>query len=264
MSAQWQTNFYQPPGYSARGYSGYSGYPGSYPTYTQQGTQQGGYNPYSRPTYYPTQQANQTSQTVIPQYTQPTVTERVPEQQHATSTAELPRETAVKPAPQKTAETPRYETWEELTQGDDQFSTQQKKTLDAPDSPNVQKPLTYAEEMGEKVGQAVTKLLNEKPELQHKLDQMDVEKVLDDPYYYLNRVRDEYQNSKSLQFLTHQVINPMVKILPDNMEPMVHEGIAWLDGKPLNTNAASGSVSGTVSGQGTMRPLATAAFSARA
>ncbi len=98
---------------------------------------------------------------------------------------------------------------------------------------------TFAETTGQKVGKMVTRLLNENPQWEQALSRINLDSLLEDPNSFIYRLRDAYQQSRVLKFVTKQFSKQIIKALPNDMEPEAARFLEWLNTKePSRINAA--------------------------
>ncbi len=90
---------------------------------------------------------------------------------------------------------------------------------------------TFSQQTGRKVGDMVTRLLEENPQWEKALSRINLDTLLDDPHSFVYRIRGAYQDSRLLKFITQQFSKPIIKALPDDMEPGATQLLNWLDQK---------------------------------
>ncbi len=90
-------------------------------------------------------------------------------------------------------------------------------------------PQSFAEEVGDQVGTMVTRLIEENPQWEQKLRELDIQRYLNDPGALLSGVHQTYQNTPMLKWVTRQFSNQLVKALPDQFEPVAMQMVDWLN-----------------------------------
>ncbi len=93
-------------------------------------------------------------------------------------------------------------------------------------------PQTYPEEVGQKVGQLVTDVLEKNPEWQAKLQEMNLETMLQDPDSSLARIRDSVQQSRLFKLFPKRFDKRIAGMFPAEMEPTVQQVLTWLRAQP--------------------------------
>lgn len=89
-------------------------------------------------------------------------------------------------------------------------------------------PDSFADAVGRQAGRLVTRVLQQNPDLQARLQTMGVDRLLADP----ERTADEIRQNVQRSWMTRQVLqrfgDPLVRILPQSLEPAGYEALRWL------------------------------------
>jgi hypothetical protein len=116
-------------------------------------------------------------------------------------------------------------------------STQTQSAAKPPLKVEPSVPQTFAEEVGQKVGQFVTDVIEQNPQWEAKIRNIDIDRFLQDPNSALSRVKDAYQNSRALKFFTNRFSDQVVKALPNEWEPVAQQALEWLKQPAAKTAA---------------------------
>lgn len=108
----------------------------------------------------------------------------------------------------------------------------------APTTPvEPEAPKSFAEETGEKVGKMVTQLIENNPQLEDKLQNLQLDNILEDPNSFASKIRDGLQGSRLFRTLL-RFDKRIVSALPAEYEPTAREIMTWLKGSSPSPSSA--------------------------
>ncbi|MGE0199671.1 MAG: hypothetical protein AB7P76_01745 [Candidatus Melainabacteria bacterium] len=96
-------------------------------------------------------------------------------------------------------------------------------------------PETYAERVGQKTGDFVTRMIEQNPQLEEKLQQANAENLLDNPDSALSRFRDRLQQTRTFRWFRpflKRFGKLMTNALPAEFEDDARAILKWLMAKP--------------------------------
>ena len=85
--------------------------------------------------------------------------------------------------------------------------------------------------MGREIGEVITQLLRTHPELAQKLEQANIDDYLENPDLLGTQIKKAYQDSWILRKVMNRYGKSLIRILPDDTEPVAAEILSWLNQK---------------------------------
>ncbi|MBK8190716.1 MAG: hypothetical protein IPK79_09750 [Vampirovibrionales bacterium] len=93
-------------------------------------------------------------------------------------------------------------------------------------------PDDFANAVGRQAGRLVTRVLEQNPELQDRLQTLGLDRLLADPERAAGEIRQNVQRSWMTRQLLQRFGVPLVRILPEQLEPAGFEALRWLQQPP--------------------------------